>query len=343
MKTKILKVTGLLLASLVLFISCAGQVSGSSDDDEDTIEKEKKPEINFITKNVDYNIQTMAAALGDVNKIVDSDGNEVTGSGVVNHRSAARFVNGEELYFTYPTTLYFYAYLVEYNDFTNSNVLNWMETNEFNSVTDCSFHQGYSGITINPQKKYVEVCSYVDANNKAIYCEIRIHYPRNNQDIYDGGKFYGKACNFDPTFTIDTNVGKNIKTKEESIYVYGDGWNEGENPWKGKKFRFVKYEWYRNGALRETDTENNRGLEMNFKDDVLVQTMGGQSLTSKYFWNTKYKCLYILGIGAGSPMRFELNGNQLKSIWGVKFYNINSSGVNTEYLDYQYTYYELIQ
>ena len=76
MKTKILKVTGLLLASLVLFISCAGQVSGSSDDDEETIEKEKKPEINFITKNVDYNIQTMAAVLGDVNKIVDSDGHE---------------------------------------------------------------------------------------------------------------------------------------------------------------------------------------------------------------------------------------------------------------------------
>lgn len=344
MKTKLLKVAGLLLACFVLFISCAADVSGSSDDKN---EKDvKKSEINFITKDVDYNIQTMAAALGDVNKIVDSDGHEVTGSGVVNHRSAARFMNGEEIYITYPNLLYFYAYLVEYNEFTNSDVLNWMETNEFNSVTDCSFHQHYESVDYNSQKKYVEVCSYVDANNKAIYCEIRIHYPRTNGDTDREGKFYGKACNFDPTFTIDTNVGKNIKTKEEAIYVYGDGWNEGVNPWAGKKFRFVKFERIRNDKLQEPDPEsqgNQEDEEIVFKDDVIVYTAGNQSYTIKYFWNAKYKCIYMLGTGFGCPSRWELNGNQLKCIWGVKYPVTRSNGDIEVWEDYQYTYYELIQ
>ena len=339
MKNKILKVTGLLLASLVLFISCAGQVSGSSDDDEDTIEK--KTEINFITKNVDYNIQTMAAALGDVNKIVDSDGHEVTGSGVVSHRSAARFINGEEIYITYPNLLYFYAYLVEYNDFTNSDVLNWMEKDEFNSVTNCSFHQHYESVDYNSQKKYVEVCSYVDENNKAIYCEIRIHYPRDNQEFDDGGKLYGKACNFDPTFTIDTNVGKNIKTKEEAIYVYGDGWNEGENPYLGKTFKLIKSEFWSNGNLRKS-TPADRTQLLTFKEDVIIGNENNNTYSLKYFWNAKYKLLYVLGTGSGVPGRWELNGNQLKYIWGVKYDEYDGEHWST-YEDYSYTYYELIQ
>ena len=167
MKSKLLKVTGLLFVCFSLFISCTTPIAEPDNrkveekkeevkkEDEETKEEEKKKEsakINFITKNVDYNIQELAAALGVVNRIIDPEGNEVTGTGSVN-RSAARLMNGEELYYTYPNTLYFYAYLVEYNDFTNSDVLNWMETNEFNSVTDCSFHQGYSGITIDPHKK----------------------------------------------------------------------------------------------------------------------------------------------------------------------------------------------
>lgn len=336
MKSKLLKMTSLLFACFTLFISCTTPVVESENEEK----KKETTKVNFITKNVDYNIQTMAAALGTVNRIVDSNGNPVTGSGAVN-RSAARFVNGEELYLTYPNTLYFYAYLVEYNNFTNSDVLNWMERNEFNSVKECAFHQRYNGITIDPQKKYVEVCSYVDANNKAIYGEIRIHYPRNNQSVDDSGNLYGKSCFFDPTFTIDTNVGKNIKTKEEAIYVYGDGWNEGENPWAGKKFRFVRSEFFENGELLESSTICDGLSEMQFNDDVIISKQGNENYTIRYFWNAKYKCLYILG-GGGVPGRWELNGNQLKYIWGVKFDEYN--GVQWSPIEnYQYTYYELVQ
>ncbi len=356
MKSKLLKVTGLLFVCFSLFISCTTPIAEPDNrkveekkeevkkEDEETKEEEKKKEsakINFITKNVDYNIQELAAALGVVNRIIDPEGNEVTGTGSVN-RSAARLMNGEELYYTYPNTLYFYAYLVEYNDFTNSDVLNWMETNEFNSVTDCSFHQGYSGITIDPQKKYVEVCSDIDANNKVIYCSIRIHYPKNNQEVDGSGKLYGIDCGFDPTFTIDRNVGKNIKTKEDAIYVYGDGWNEGENPWTGKKFRFVKYEWVHNGVLKESNTAGDEDSEMHFNDDVIICKEGNESFTIRYFWNAKYKLLYMLGTGGGCPRRFELNGNQLKSIWGVKFNSYNGEQWTTVE-DYQYSYYELIE
>lgn len=342
MKTKIIKVAGLLLACLALFISCAADVGGSSDD-ENEIEEVKKTKINFITKDVNYNIQKLAGALGDVNRILDSEGKEVTdsGSGIAN-RSAARFINGEEIYITYPNLLYFYAYLVEYNDFTNSDVLNWMETDEFHSVTNCSFHQHYESVDYNSQKKYVEVCSYVDENNKAIYCEIRIHYPRDNQEFDDGGKFYGKACNFDPTFTIDTNVGKNIKTKEVAIYVYGDGWNEGENPYLGKTFKLIKSEFWSNGNLRKS-TPADRTQLLTFKEDVIIGNENNNTYSLKYFWNAKYKLLYVLGTGSGVPGRWELNGNQLKYIWGVKYQMINSSGENKECSDYQYTYYELIQ
>ena len=344
MKSKLLKVTGLLFACLALFISCTTQVAEPGNEEVETKSEEKKKEttkVNFVTKNVDYNIQELAAVLGDVNKIVDPAGNEVTGTGAVN-RSAARFMNGEELYYTYPNTLYFYAYLVEYNDFTNSDVLTWMETNEFNSVTDCSFHQGYSGVTIDLQKKYVEICSYVDANNKAKYSEIRIHYPRNNQDTDESGKFYGKSCFFDPTFTIDTNVGKNIKTKEEAIYVYGDGWNEGVNPWAGKKFRFVRSEFLENGELLESSTICDGLSEMQFNDDVIISKQGNENYTIRYFWNAKYKLLYMLSTGMGCPGRWELNGNQLKYIWGVKFDEYNGQQWST-IENYQYTYYELVQ
>lgn len=327
-----------MLASLVLFISCAASTGSSSVNEEE--EEKTASKINFITEDVNYNIQELAGALGKVNRIVDPAGNVVTGSGSnLGNRSAARFANGEELYYSYPNLLYFYAYLVEYDEFTNSDVLNWMEKNEFNSVSECSFHQGYKNVTLDPRKKYVEVCSEVDSNNKVIYGEIRIHYPRTNGETDGEGKFYGKACHFDPSFTIDLNAGKDIRTKEEAVYVYGDGWNEGENPYAGKTFKYLKYEYWSNGVLKDSQV---RDGTITFEDDVIIYKQGNTTATMKYFWNTKHKCLYIIGTFGGGASRWELNGNELKSIWGIKCELYNGQVWKT-YEDYQYNYYELIQ